>query len=433
MSKAIISNKIYMKLPGNIDITKQIMSELTYKISKSSYVATLNKVEVFKTYSLVNPDILVLPQGRTDLIPSGYTIEDRRIDNFVPFPSPLKEPREHQVPVLDEVVGSCFINAKPGWGKTITALLVAEKLQRKTLVVTHTVALRDQWIKEAQEMFGVPIGIIGSSKFDIEDHCIVIGNVHSVAKKLDHIDKEFGLVIMDEAHHTPASTFTNIVDRMHARFKIGLSGTMERLDGKHILFKDYFGPIVLKPEKANVIDPEVHIIKTNLVLPGQGEDWASRMSLLMYDPAYHSIVNSIAQTYNNLGHTILIPADRVDFLDAIGSLLGEKCAVVHGKNEADREQVFLDMGTKYNYLAGNRNIFSEGVSINILSCILLVQPSGNPIMLEQLVARINRQHPSKEHLTPIIVDLWFKGSTATKQNRDRLAFYTSQNWRIKYV
>lgn len=422
-----------MKLPSNLDVTKAITNSLTYKIKKKSYVAVLEKLEIIKNYKLINPDILMIPSGREDLIPEGYVIEDRRIDNFVPFPDPRISPREHQVPVIEEIKGSCFLNAKPGWGKTFTALLAAHKLGRKTLIITHTVALRDQWLKDAETAFGMPVGQIGSGKFDIEDHFIVIGNVQSVSRVVDKIDKEFGLVVMDEGHHAPASTFTGIIDAMHSRFKMALSGTMERLDGKHVLFKDFFGPHVIKPEKANVVDPEVHVIKTNLVLPGEGEGWSDRMALLLYDPGYQELVVKIAKAYQASGHKVLIPADRVEFLDKVGEYLGETCAVVHGQVAVDREQVFVDMETKYDYLAGNRSIFSEGISIPVMSCAILAQPSGNPIMLEQLSARINRQHPTKETKVPVIVDLHFKGPTASRQNRDRMAFYTSQGWKIKYV
>jgi superfamily II DNA or RNA helicase len=157
------------------------------------------------------------------------------------------------------------------------------------------------------------------------------------------------------------------------------------------------------------------------------------MALLLYDPAYQHLVATIAKGYQAAGHKVLIPADRVEFLDKLGELLGESCAVVHGQVEVDREQVFDKMESEYNYLAGNRSIFSEGISIPVMSCAILAQPSGNAIMLEQLTARINRMHPSKETKIPVIVDLQFKGPTASRQNRDRLAFYTSQGWKIKYV
>ena len=78
-------------------------------------------------------------------------------------------------------------------------------------------------------------GVIGSDKFDI-DSAIVVGNVQTVTKHALTLSKEFGTIIMDEAHHCPATTFTNLIDSMYARYRIGLSGTMLRKDGKHILF-----------------------------------------------------------------------------------------------------------------------------------------------------------------------------------------------------
>ena len=36
-----------------------------------------------------------------------------------------------------------------------------------------------------------------------------------------------------------------------ARYKIGLTGTLTRKDGRHVVFRDYFGSNVLKPPKEN--------------------------------------------------------------------------------------------------------------------------------------------------------------------------------------
>ncbi|MCL5459653.1 DEAD/DEAH box helicase family protein, partial [Loigolactobacillus coryniformis] len=93
------------------------------------------------------------PQGRTDLIPEGYEILDKRVINEMPFPNPIVDLREGQQVVFDEVDDSCFINALVGWGKTFTALHIARKLGQKTLVVTHTTMLRDQWIKEIKALY----------------------------------------------------------------------------------------------------------------------------------------------------------------------------------------------------------------------------------------------------------------------------------------
>ena len=99
-----------------------------------------------------------MPIGRTDLIPEDYEIVDKR--NDIPVePLDFKFTlRDSQQSVYDEVEGSCIINAWVSWGKTFTALAIANKLQQKTLIVTHTLALRSQWEKEVQKVFGVTGG-----------------------------------------------------------------------------------------------------------------------------------------------------------------------------------------------------------------------------------------------------------------------------------
>jgi superfamily II DNA or RNA helicase len=437
MTKAIISNRIYIKLPSNTDITKKIMSELTYKFKKKTINPNIpTKLEIVKNYKLINPDIIAIPQGRQDLIPQGYSLEDRRVTSVVPFPTPKFPLREDQLDQYNLIDDSCFLNAPPGWGKTFTALHLAAKLGQKTLVVTHNTNLRDQWIKDAERLFNYPVGIIGSGKFDIEDHFVVVANIQTLAKVTDRVAKEFGCIIMDEAHHCPASTFTEVIDSSHARYRIALSGTMERTDGKHLLFKDYFGSKVLKPPKNNTIDPIVHVLETGLVLPGAGDQWVERMNQLMYDPEYQKLIAGIARKYSNLGYKTLTVADRTEFLDGLGSFLGEDCIVCHGEVKflEGREEALKRIWTDKNHIAGSRQIFTEGISINILSCAILAQPSGNQIILEQLAGRIMRLCEEKAHLgRPVIVDIQFKGATAKRQNEERLAFYLSKGWEVKKI
>ena len=151
--KAIISNRIYMDNPGSA-ATKSIMNSLTYKIHKNTGSKKFVSVETIKNYKSFTKGILSIPQGRLDLIPEGYEIVDKRVTNPVPFPTPKYALRPDQQEVYDQVIDTCFINALVGWGKTFTALHIARKWGQKTLVVTHTTALRDQWRQEVTALFG---------------------------------------------------------------------------------------------------------------------------------------------------------------------------------------------------------------------------------------------------------------------------------------
>lgn len=432
MAKAVISNRIY--LSPTLEELKKIREELTYTIEEKvpgRGGTTRTRVETIRNYKIFANNMVSIPQGRTDLIPEGAEIVDKRVTVDMPFPLPKHPLREPQQKVFDEVTDSCFINALVGWGKTFTALHIARKFGQKTLVVTHTTMLRDQWAEEIRELFGMEPGVVGSSKFDIEP-TIVVGNIQTLIKHQNTLAKEFGTVIMDEAHHTPATTFSGFIDAMHARYRIALSGTMIRKDGMHILFKDYFGPTVFKPPQSHTINPEVKLIRTGIALP-MGDAWAARINKLLYDPDYQEYVSVIAKTQIAKGHKVLIVADRVEFLQRVKEYIGESCVLVTGETSLEeRAKITGDLEEdKIACVAGSRQIFAEGISINILSCLILASPISNPPLLEQLAGRIMRQHPRK--LKPVLIDLQFSGPTDRKQNNARLALYMEKGWEITSI
>ena len=427
MPKAIISNRIYLDVNPQLQYT--LVKALTYKIRKNIPGAThFTQFEIIKNYRFVGKTVISIPVGRQDLIPSDYEIIDKRILNEHPFPNPKLDLREGQIEVFEQVDDTCFINALVGWGKTFCALHIARKLGQKTLIVCHNTMLRDQWADEVEKLYGMPVGIIGSGRFDI-DHSIVIGNIQTLTKVTTQISKEFGTVIIDEAHHCPASTFTAFIDGMYARYKIGLSGTMQRKDGKHILFKDFFGPKLYQPPQSNTLTPRVQIVKTGIAL-AQGEPWVKKMNILLYDPDYQQVIAHIAHLQIQKGHKVLIIADRVEFLQNVGELIGEECVCITGgttyeeRTELKRQ---IEEGEK-SCIAGSRQIFSEGISVNILSCVILAGPIANDALLEQIVGRIQRMHPGK--LDPLVIDMNFSGPSDRKQNKDRQAFYARKGWEV---
>jgi superfamily II DNA or RNA helicase len=431
MPKAIISNRIYLDNPG-VEESKSIIKTLTYKIHKDTGSKQFSTVETIRNYKILPKGILSIPQGRLDLVPKHYEIVDKRTVVPAPFPKPKFPLRDTQLVVYEEITDTCFINALVGWGKTFTALHAARKLGQKTLVVTHTTALRDQWCEEIEVLFNMPVGIIGSGKVDWEDHAITVANVQTLVKHSAKLAKEFGTVILDEAHHCPANTFSQLIDDFHARYRIALSGTMIRKDGKHVMFPDFFGDKVYKPPQSHTLNPEVKLIQTGITLK-PGATWVEKINALTEDPDYQAFISQLAKIQVTLGHQVLVIADRVGFLQKVKEYVGETCVLVTGEtNFEQRQQIKQQLLTKEKMcIAGSRQIFSEGISINSLSCVILAVPIANDSLLEQIVGRIQRQHDDK--LQPVVLDMQFAGYQDKKQNRDRLGFYMRKGWDIELV
>jgi len=256
--KAVISNRIYLEVTEEY---KEVLSkELTYSIPSYN---PMDPPFIIKNMTRVRKDLVTIPVGRTDLIPEDYEVVDKRISIPVEFPPFKFELRESQQAVYDELDDNAIINAWVSWGKTFTGLAIAGKLGQKTLVVTHTVPLRNQWAKEVEKVFGFTPSVIGSGSFDMSKP-ITVSNTQTLYRNLPKIRKEFGTIILDEMHHVSSPTFSKVIDTNYCRYKIGLSGTIERKDGKHVVFRDYFGSKLFKPPKENFMAPTVHVLRSEV-------------------------------------------------------------------------------------------------------------------------------------------------------------------------
>lgn len=426
--KAVISNRIYLEVTREY---KDFLSkELTYKIPAQN---PKDPPFVIKNMARIRDNLVTIPIGRTDLIPDDYEIVDKRIHMPVDFPTFKYDLRESQQAVYDALDDNCIINAWVSWGKTFTGLAIAGKLGQKTLVIVHTVPLRNQWAKEVEKVYGFKPGIIGSGAFDISKP-IVIGNTQSLYRNIDKIRKEFGTIILDEMHHVSSPTFSKVIDTNYCRYKIGLSGTIERKDGKHVVFRDYFGSTIFKPPKENFMTPVIDIVRSEIrFADGARTPWANRVTALANNEEYRHTVAMLASYYAAKGHKVLVVSDRVHFLRSCAELVGESAICVTGEVAHEEREGLLN---EINYgnkkvLFGTQAIFSEGISVNSLSCLILGTPINNEPLLTQLIGRVIREQEGKQ--TPVVVDIHLKGNTAKRQASNRMGFYIKQGWKISHI
>ena len=426
--KAVLSNRIYMECTP--DYRKVLSDELTYKVPPQN---PNDPPQIIKNLQRVRENLVSIPIGRIDLIPKDYEIVEKRLYIPAAFPKFNFQLRPSQQEVYDTLDDNAIINAWVSWGKTFTGLALAGKLGQKTLVVTHTVPLRNQWAKEVEKVYGFTPGIIGSGRFDTSSP-VVIGNTQTLYRNIDKIRKEFGTIILDEMHHVSSPTFSKIIDTSHARYKIGLSGTIERKDGKHVVFRDYFSPTVYKPPKENFLTPSVHIYRSEVRFPdGSNIPWAKRVNALVNNDEYRHSVAMIASAYAARGHKVLVVSDRVHFLKSCAELTGDKSICVTGEvAHEDREKLVDEIlyGDK-EILYGTQAIFSEGISVNTLSCLILATPINNEPLLTQLIGRVVRKHDNKRD--PVVIDIHLKGKTAQRQASNRMGYYMKQGYQIKQL
>lgn len=429
LPKAVISNRIYIR-PSE-EYKNILRDKLTYIIKSGNPKSKFSSIETIRNYKIPSTGIYSLPQGRIDLIPENYEIEDKRVLVPVDFPEAQIPLNSEQEKVYNEVNDSWFINAKVGWGKTFLALHLAKKLGQKTLIVVHTLYLRDQWMEECNKIFGFIPDTISGDNFQM-DTPIVVGNIQTLTKYNLELSKVFGTIVLDEAHHVPADTFQRFIDSMHSRYRIALSGTINRKDGKQVVFNDYFGLNMSKPPVNNTMEPTVHIIKTGVKL-ATGQPWVKKINNLLYSEEYQQYVASLVSAYIARGHKVLILANRVEFLENCQKLCGGNSVVVTSTTSTELRNLYKEMINEgeLDAIFGSSKIFAEGVSINRLSCLMLPEPSNNSIFLEQVIGRVQRLFEGKPK--PIAVDFNFADPASRNQNNARLEFYLQKGWQIEVL
>lgn len=213
--RSVLRDRIFIEVDE--ELSKYIQKKLTYTIPIKVGAFETRFVKLFD-FRLVNSRTLSIPIGRTDLIPSTHEVLDKRTINMVDFH--IQDGiamRPSQQLIYDQVEDSCIVNAGCSFGKTFTALFLAEKLGQKTIVIVHTKKLQDQWVVETKKVLGINPGVVGGGMYEV-DHDIVIATKQTLDKKADSVlFNTFGTVILDEC----LDYETKIETKEHGLVKIG--------------------------------------------------------------------------------------------------------------------------------------------------------------------------------------------------------------------
>ncbi|MEP0918239.1 DEAD/DEAH box helicase family protein [Leptolyngbya sp. DQ-M1] len=117
-------------------------------------------------------------------------------------------------------------------GKTYLAQLAIQSTQRSTLIMVPTLDLMHQWYANLCAAFpDVEIGLLGGGSRDRTP--ILIATYDSAAINAETLGNQYALLVFDECHHLPSSFNRVIAEYAIAPYRLGLTATPERSDGKH--------------------------------------------------------------------------------------------------------------------------------------------------------------------------------------------------------
>lgn len=325
------------------------------------------------------------------------------------------------------VVGPC------GSGKTDIGLRVMAMKGGKWLIIVHMRKLQHQWKERAINRVQVETGAAhcpGPASVSIysttrkkkwnPDADFVIATVQSLRRNGADVIALAGEgrgVWVDECHHTPCATFTDVLALGAWRCRYGVTATPYRTDGTTALMHWWIGPTAATVERAKVEDSG-HLLRPRLVVltskyedeynPDEVGDSQRLMARLCDNTARLMMIVDAIVGLVSQGRHILVCVDRIAYGDAIrGTLMANRrvdaecCNAKISKSEQDRVMSEVASGQCRVVIA--TSLADEGLDLPILDTVVLATPSGSATRVEQRMGRASR--PLVGKLEPIVVDI----------------------------
>lgn len=214
------------------------------------YATWDDRVERFRVPAMQYRDLVLT------LRDSGSDLDDQARE-FQPLelrPSLEMTPYPHQREALAawEHAGRRGLVVLPtASGKTYLAQLAMQVTARSTLVVVPTLDLMHQWYAHLLAAFpDVELGLLGGGSRDKTP--LLVATYDSAAIHAETLGNRYGLLVFDECHHLPSDFHRTIAEYAIAPYRLGLTATPERADGRDADLHTLIGPAVYRRSAAEL-------------------------------------------------------------------------------------------------------------------------------------------------------------------------------------
>ncbi|MEY3050230.1 MAG: hypothetical protein RLY31_15 [Bacteroidota bacterium] len=415
MSRSALTNG----LEWNLKVTQQ---EIPHIITKCR-----NTFETYwedPNFQLYNPAVdrdklrLALEKGKSNRKEEGFS----KFFDLSPFP--------FQQQILDQLA-KCRANgekknlvvAATGTGKTVMAAFDFKRyLKQHPRANFLFVAHRKEILKQARETFR---HILKNNDFGdlwVDDETPssynqLFASIQTLNNRIEQLSlgkQFFTYLIIDEVHHSAASSYQRLLSYFQPDILLGLTATPERHDGVDIT--TYFGHSISAeirlPDALNqkILCPFQYFGITDTVdisrvswRKGRYEISALEKIYSENDRRVRDIIQHCDkylkdyQDVRALGFCVSIK--HAEFMSHHFNLKGIKAGYLHSGNSQARETILNQLKTKeINYLFVI-DIFNEGVDIPEIDTLLFLRPTESLTIFLQQLGRGLRIHEDKTCLT----------------------------------
>lgn len=406
---------------------------------------------------------LKIPRGFIHSFINGCAasgIEIQWIDERVAIERGGSELKHIALDPYQEVACQAFLNhygglisSPTGSGKTALALEAINRSRQRSIIVVEKASLGAQWVAEIRDKLGYEAGYIGEGQWVERD--ITVALRQSLWAARDTIDQRgqeahlaaspvayrpfwerWGLFMLDEAHHAPAETLVELVQRFPAFMRGGVSATPDRDPLTFPIAQAIIGPVVhettFAEAEARLVRPSIRVIDTDFDFPdyhptrrepvwdeAKGRNvtktirnnYGEMMAALIADEKRNLLMASKAFNEALFGHHCLMVSSRKEHLEALREMMARldggapqngPCPILFTLFGGASGEEAMGIGSAIeNALPGQGTILfstvaDEGLNIPRLDRLFLTFPSRKVGSTKQKIGRITRRHPQKD-------------------------------------
>ena len=387
--------------------------------------------------SEMTDDYLMLPRGceeaATDFLKSNdvevrtddKTNSGARID--VGFKGSLYEEQQRAIEALEaHRCGTLY--ATTAFGKTVTAAALIAQKKVNTLILVHTKALLDQWRERLEEYL--------STDFQPEEHhkgrgrrkkFQQFGALTSTENTLNgKIDiallqscmsdnevkpfvRDYGMVIVDECHHAPATNFERVLREVNASHVYGLTATPIRKDGHQPIIFMQCGEIRYTTDSKSQQSQQsfrrflIPRFTSHRNLKAGGGNYAQVIDELIESESRNKqILDDIASNLAE-GRTPIILTARTAHVDLLAEECRQICPNVFrlvGNDSAKTKREVMELlslvpADEPLVVVATGKYVGEGFDLPRLDTLMLALPVSWKGLIAQYTGRLHRNYPGK--------------------------------------
>ena len=448
-----MQNEVKVKSKNNIDYPKSInviLRDMVYidkanldGVVKNSFrrLATFANPEFYKKQKLrmsvynvpmvidcskEDKKYLKLPRGTYDYLESLCNVnnieiiskDERFVGNKIEVKFNGSLQNEQQI-AIDNLLkyDNGILCAPTGFGKTVIGCKLIEERKVNTLILVNKIQLLNQWKDRIKEFLDVKeVGEISSKKKNITN-VIDVASIKSLWNNGNVLDiaKNYGMIIIDECHHTAAYTFEQAINTGNAKYVYGISATPERENGHTPIIKMQCGDIrykvdSLKFNKKLNIPMKVIAKKSHLNFTNQNIDnyELNEINDLIAKDIIRSekIIKDIKKEYDN-GKNVLVLTERLELMNYIYDKLSKYTNNIFKYYGGIGKKVlknYMELNNQINENEENKIIVAtgsyigEGFDDSKLDVLFLTMPISGQTRVTQYAGRLHRQDSNKKEI-----------------------------------